>query len=80
MPARADTNVGGRFCAKRCGPSRRRVRNASAVLKNLVRQPEKTFSTVCQLQTLCTEREDMNFGFFVQQLAEFSQCAQRVVP
>jgi hypothetical protein len=37
-------------------------------------------SEKCQLQTLCTEREDMNFGFFVQQLAEFSQCAQRVVP
>src|SRR5258705_13484121 len=30
----------------RRGPSRRRVRTASAVLKNLVRQPEKTFSTV----------------------------------
>jgi hypothetical protein len=24
MLARADTNVGGRFCVKRCGPSRRR--------------------------------------------------------
>jgi hypothetical protein len=47
MLARADTNVRGRFCVKRCGPSRRRVRNASAVLKKLVRQPEKTFSTVC---------------------------------
>ena len=30
----------------RRGPSRRRVRTASAVLTNLVRQPEKTFSTV----------------------------------
>src|SRR6267142_3639850 len=30
----------------RRGPSRRGVRTASAVLKNLVRQPEKTFSTV----------------------------------
>src|SRR5712675_3472660 len=30
----------------RRGPSRRRVRTASAVLKNLVRQPERTFSTV----------------------------------
>jgi hypothetical protein len=29
MLARADTKVRGRFCAKRCGPSRRRVRNAS---------------------------------------------------
>ena len=44
--ARADTKVRGRFCVKRCGPSHRHVRNASAVLKNFVRQPEKTFSTV----------------------------------
>jgi membrane protein DedA with SNARE-associated domain len=28
------------------GPSRRRVRNASAVLKNFVRRPEETFATV----------------------------------
>jgi hypothetical protein len=45
MLARADAKVRGRFCAKRCGPSRRRVRNASAAPKNFVRQPEKTFST-----------------------------------
>src|SRR6267142_2373612 len=32
--------------ALRRGPSRRRVRTASAILTNLVRQPEKTFSTV----------------------------------
>ena len=44
--ARPDTKVRSRFCVKRCGPSRRRVRTASAVLKNFVRQPEKTFSTV----------------------------------
>ena len=47
MPTKADTKVRGRFCAKRCGPSHRRVRNASA-LKNFVRQPEKTFSTVSE--------------------------------
>src|SRR5712664_4146121 len=46
MLARLDTKVRGRFCVKRCGPSRRGVRTASAVLKNFVRQPEKTFSTV----------------------------------
>ena len=45
MPSRADTKTGGRFCMKRCGPSRRRMRNASAALKNFVRQPKKTFST-----------------------------------
>src|SRR5258705_13345373 len=46
MLAWPDTKVRGRFCVKRCGPSRRRVRTASAVLKTFVRQPEKTFSTI----------------------------------
>jgi hypothetical protein len=46
MLARGDTKVLGRFCERCCGPSRRGVRNASAVLKNFARQPEKTFSTV----------------------------------
>src|SRR5258707_6502683 len=46
MLARPDTKVRRRFCVKRCGPSRRRVRTASAVLNNFVHQPEKTFSTV----------------------------------
>src|SRR5258705_12810486 len=46
MLARPDTKVRGRFCVKRCGPSRRRVRTASSALKNFVRRPEKTFSTV----------------------------------
>jgi hypothetical protein len=41
----ANTKVGGRFGMKRCGPSCRRARSASAVLKNLVRQPKKTFAT-----------------------------------
>src|SRR5260221_5902087 len=45
MLARADTKVRGRLCAKRCGPSHRRVRSASAALKNFVRQPEKTCAT-----------------------------------
>jgi hypothetical protein len=44
--SRADTKARGRFCVKRCGPSCRRVRNASAVLTIFVRQPEKTFSTL----------------------------------
>src|SRR5258706_13526026 len=46
MLAKGDTKVRGRFCERRCGPSRRGERNASAVLKNFVRLPEKTFSTV----------------------------------
>jgi hypothetical protein len=45
MPAKADTKVRGRLWLKRCGPSHRRGPNASAVLKNFVRRPKKTFST-----------------------------------
>jgi hypothetical protein len=46
MPARADTKVHGRLWVKRCSPSHRGVRSASVVLKNFVRQPKKTFSTL----------------------------------
>ena len=38
--------VRGRFCVKRCGPSRHRLRDASAVLENFARHPKKTFSTL----------------------------------
>src|SRR6266850_431486 len=34
------------FSVKRCGPSRRRMNNAPAVLKKFVRQSKKTFSTL----------------------------------
>src|SRR6476620_11821730 len=40
-----ETKVRGRFSEKRCGPSRRCARNASAALENFVCCPEKTFST-----------------------------------
>src|SRR6267142_3606753 len=42
----------------RRGPSRRRVRTASAVLKNLVRPPEKDFfNSICQQRThTCSSR------------------------
>src|SRR5712664_2863698 len=46
---RTDTAVCGRFCVKRCGPSRRRMNNAPAVLKKFVRQSKKTFSTLSAL-------------------------------
>src|ERR1700722_14200888 len=39
------TGIRGCVCANRFGPSRRRAWNASAVLKNLVRRPKRTFST-----------------------------------
>src|SRR5260221_1639156 len=41
----ANTKVRGRFSAKRCGPSRREARDASAALKNFVRHLKKTFAT-----------------------------------
>src|SRR5260370_39764441 len=40
-----DTKVRGRFSEKRCGPSGRCERNASAALENFVCYPQKTFST-----------------------------------
>ena len=41
-----DTAAGGRSGAKRCGPSRRRVQNTRASLKNFTGQSKKTFSTL----------------------------------
>ena len=43
---RAGTKACDRFCANRCSPSRCRARDAPGGLKNFVRQPEETFSTV----------------------------------
>src|SRR5258708_5733633 len=40
---RTGTRTYGRFCVNRCGPSHRRARDASAVLKNFVRQPKRFF-------------------------------------
>jgi len=42
----ATAKLGSRFLMKRHGPLCRRARNASAVLKILVRHPKKTFSTL----------------------------------
>jgi hypothetical protein len=41
----ANTKVRGRFSTKRCGPSRREARDASAALKIFVHHPKKTFAT-----------------------------------
>src|ERR1700737_1004871 len=38
-------------------PSRRRMRNASAVLRNFVRHPKTTFSTLSARSSHCQERE-----------------------
>jgi hypothetical protein len=43
MLARPDTKVRGRICVKRCGPSRRRARTASAVLKKFCLSARKDF-------------------------------------
>jgi hypothetical protein len=45
----ADTKVGGYFCAKRCGPSRRRAQNASTALRKFVRRPKRCSSTLSVL-------------------------------
>jgi hypothetical protein len=45
----ADTKLPGRFGAKRCGPSYRLERNASAVLKNFDRHPKNPFATISAL-------------------------------
>ena len=50
-PRSADTMVRGRFCVKRCGPSRHRLRDASAVLENFVRHPKRLFNTIRQKQS-----------------------------
>jgi hypothetical protein len=42
-------SIRGRFCVKRCGPSRRRLRDASAVLENFARHPRITFLTLSAL-------------------------------
>src|SRR5258705_13862053 len=41
-----DTKVRGRSGVRRCGPSRRRARTASAVFKIFVLHPKKTFATI----------------------------------
>src|SRR5260370_41909357 len=43
---RTCTKVTGRFCANRCGPSRRRVSDAPAGRKNFTHELEGTFSTI----------------------------------
>jgi hypothetical protein len=45
MLSEANTKVGGRFGMKRCGPSSRRARSASAVFKTFVLHPKNTFAT-----------------------------------
>jgi hypothetical protein len=40
---KTNTKVRGRFCVNRCGPSRRGVQNASAVLKKFGPSAEKDF-------------------------------------
>jgi hypothetical protein len=45
MLSEANTKVGGRFGMKRCGPSSRRARSASAVFKTFVLHQKNTFAT-----------------------------------
>jgi hypothetical protein len=59
-PCRDDTNVRGRFGVKRCGPSYRRARNASAALKNFGRHPKKYFSTLSAMSGHSITAHDAN--------------------
>jgi hypothetical protein len=52
-PRSADTMVRGRFCVKRCGPSRHRLRDASAVLEKFGSSPKKDF-----FNTIAAKRTD----------------------
>jgi hypothetical protein len=46
---KTNRTVRGCVCLNRCGPSRRRAWNASAVQRNLGRLPKRTFSTLSAL-------------------------------
>ena len=49
---RTCTKVPGHFCANRCGPSRRRMSDAPAGLKNFAHELEGTFfNNICQTRT-----------------------------
>ena len=59
----ADTRVPGRLCVKRCGPSRRRLRNASAALKNFVPMPKSPVGSGSQNSfRLRTIRRSYGYG------------------
>jgi hypothetical protein len=49
LDAESVSLAGGRFCLKRCGLPRHRLRDTSAVLENFARHPKKTFSTYWHL-------------------------------
>ena len=54
--------VRGRFCVKRCGPSRHRLRDISAALENFARHPKKTFSTLSAKADLKQPMFDVRFS------------------
>src|SRR5439155_23857627 len=70
-----DTTVRGRFSEKRCGPSRRCARNASAALENFVCYPQKTFSTA-SVKTGKAQWEDMFSALPLR--ADIAQCSRHV--
>src|SRR6266478_5181900 len=70
-----DTTVRGRFSEKRCGPSRRCARNASAALENFVCCPQKTFSTA-SVKLRRTLYEQMSSGLPLK--ADIARCSRHV--
>src|SRR5437667_8455559 len=70
-----DTKVRGRFSEKRCGPSRRCARNASAALENFVYCLQKTFSTA-SVKTGKARCEHMFSALPLR--ADIAQCSRHV--
>jgi hypothetical protein len=56
---RAGTKLCVRICVNRCGPSRCRTRDAPGGLRNFVRQPQETFSTVSAQSGRSTHRRNL---------------------
>jgi hypothetical protein len=59
MLARADPKVRGRSGVRRCGPSRRRARNALAAFKIFVRHPKKDFCNNIGTKRTCRPQRNV---------------------
>src|SRR5207253_5174679 len=57
-----DTTARGRFSEKRCGPSRRCARNASAALENSFVTPKRLFRQHRSKAEVLASQGDVNFG------------------
>jgi hypothetical protein len=62
MLSETNTKVGGRLGLKRCGPSSRCARGASAVFKTFVLHPKNTFATIGTNRTSSDVRSSVAIG------------------